>query len=357
MEKENRLFIPATNLQAYLKCGILGFSGSGKTFTGTKIAIGLYEFMKAKKPVYFIDTETGSDFVKPLFDEKKIPLQVAKTRAFSDLLEGVREAEKNASILIIDSITHFWNELMESFVKKKEIKRILFHHWLPLKQEWRVFTDLFINSTLHILMIGRAGWEYSYEEDDEGTKELTKTGTKMKAEGEMGYEPSLLVEMEHLKAEIGKIGAGLIHRAWIVKDRTNTIQGKFFDNPDFPVFLPHINCLNIGGKHSGVDITRNSTALFDGPNSGSNIHKRREIAKESIENELVKQWPGQDKESKLAKIRVLEEVFGTNSWTAVSDIHPDKLEEGLLMIKKSPVLKDIAQKMDVKPIKEKEKGK
>jgi hypothetical protein len=44
-----------------------------------------------------------------------------------------------------------------------------------------------------VIICGRAGYEYDYFEDDEGKKQLEKTGIKMKAETEMGFEPSLLV--------------------------------------------------------------------------------------------------------------------------------------------------------------------
>jgi len=332
-----KLFKKATNQQACLKCGLLGFSGAGKTFTATKIAIGLHKLIKSNKPVYFLDTETGSDWVKPIFDQEKIDLQIAKTRAFSDLLEGIKEAEKNASILIIDSISHFWTELLEAFMKKKEIKRMFFQHWLPVKQEWRIFTDLFINSSLHILMVGRAGWEYDYQEDSEGVKELIKTGTRMKTEVETAFEPSLLIEMEKIKADIGKIGSGLVHRAWVIKDRSDQIQGKFFDNPGFEQFLPHINRLNIGGEHFGVDTKRDSTALFDSSNSGSNIYKRREIAMENIEQEMILRWPGSSVDMKTAKINIMEKLFGTKSWSALKDFHPDRLESALAKLKEIPV--------------------
>jgi len=95
---------------AYLKMGLYGAAGSGKTFTASDIAIGLHRFTEAKKPIYFIDTETGSDFVLEKFKKAKIKLLVAKSRAFKDLVAGVDEAEKKGSIILIDSITHFWND-------------------------------------------------------------------------------------------------------------------------------------------------------------------------------------------------------------------------------------------------------
>lgn len=61
---------------------------------------------------------------------------------------------------------------------------------------WAQFTETFLNSKAHIILCGRAGNTSEYQEkEDGGKKELISTGTKMKAESEMGYEPSLLVEM------------------------------------------------------------------------------------------------------------------------------------------------------------------
>jgi hypothetical protein len=44
--------------------------------------------------VFFLDTETGSDWVKPQFEVAGIPLFTAKTRAFKDLRAAVKEARE-----------------------------------------------------------------------------------------------------------------------------------------------------------------------------------------------------------------------------------------------------------------------
>jgi hypothetical protein len=96
------LFTRAENTQAYLKMGLMGLAGSGKTFTASQTAVGLVAFLRERKlpegdrPVYFADTETGSSYVKHHFDKAKIELFTSKTRAFSDLVALVNEAEKNA---------------------------------------------------------------------------------------------------------------------------------------------------------------------------------------------------------------------------------------------------------------------
>lgn len=329
---------PATNESAFLKCGILGFAGTGKTFTATRLAIGLSKFIDSKKPISFIDTETGSDFVLHQFKNQKIELLTAKTRAFVDLLQITKEAARISDILIIDSITHFWDELCAAYLKKSERKRLRVWDWAPIKAEWHQFTELYLNSKLHIIMNGRAGWIYSDRENDEGVTETAKTGTKMKVETDLGYEPRLLIEMEKTTPGDGRIGQKFVNRAWILKDCFDQINGKFFDNPKFDDFLPHIKLLNIGGTHSGIDTSHSSQKLFDGPDSRNLWFKRREIALENIQNEMTKRWPGRTSADQKMKIATFEKIFNTASWVAISDKTPEELEGGLMLLKEIPIV-------------------
>lgn len=324
---------PASNEQAYLKAGYLGFAKSGKTHTAAKQAIGLHKFIQSKKPVAFIDTETGSSYVLPMFQRDGIELLTAKSRAFVDLLSVGREAEKTCDILLIDSITHFWTEIVRAYMNKNNRKRLRVQDWGPIKEEWQAFTDFYINSKLHIFMCGRAGNEYDFKEDEDGVTEIRKTGIKMKAESDMSFEPSLLIEMEKVRSKDGSSGQAITHRAWIIGDRFDVLTGKSFDNPGFEQILPHVKMLNLGGTHVGIDVERTSEGMFEGPESRSDIFKRREIALECIQNEITKKISGRTAQDQKDKIKILEDVFGSNSWTAISDLHPDKLESGLIKLK------------------------
>jgi len=315
---------------AYLKLGIYGEAGSGKTFTSTKVAIGLAEFIKSKKPVAFADTETGSDFVQPAFKAAGFNLVVAKTRAFADLLGIIDEAAKECDILIIDSVTHFWNELIDAYLKKNEKKRLTLRDWQPLKQTWREFTDRFVNSKLHIIMCGRSAdkWE-EVEDPDDGSKELRKVGTKMRTETEMSYEPSLLVEMEAVQLS-ARIGGQYVHRAYVKKDRFDVLDGQVFDNPGFETFLPHIRLLNLGGEHKAIEADRNSQDMFERGDTGEQRRLHKEIMLEKITNEIKKMYPGQSERDKTERIALLERTFGSNSWTEISTYNRlEQLEEGL----------------------------
>ena len=132
------LFAPAESTTAHLKAGFMGKQGAGKTMTGALLALGLIKHLKALgvpyavKPVAFFDTETGSDWLIPVFREAGIPLMVAKRRSFADLIAAVKWAEQNASALIIDSITHPWRELQESYLKKKQRSFLQIDDWAYL---------------------------------------------------------------------------------------------------------------------------------------------------------------------------------------------------------------------------------
>ncbi len=328
------LFNTATNSQAYLKAGFMGFAGDGKTYTATKLAIGLVQMMRDRgleagdKPVLFLDTETGSDWVQPQFEAAGIELMTAKTRAFIDLIEAIKEAEKTGSILLIDSISHFWRDLTESYAKRKNRTRGLqFQDWAWLKQEWGRFTDLFVNSKVHIIMCGRAGYEYDFFEQDGGKKELQKTGVKMKAETETGYEPSILVLMAKKRdMETGEVW----REGSILKDRAALIDGKTFKNPTFEDFLPHIDFLNLGGEHVGVDTSRNSESLVrpDGKPQWQFDKEQKEIALDEI-SEIIKEHHGsQSKDDKAARADLMEHAFGTRSWKRIETLPRDAVERG-----------------------------
>ncbi|WP_313064711.1 AAA family ATPase [Achromobacter animicus] len=320
------LFQRATNTQAYLKAGIMGFAGDGKTYTASEIAIGLVELMRQRElpagnnPVMFLDTETGSDWVKPRFDAAHIELFTAKTRAFVDLLTAVREAESSGSVLLIDSISHFWRNLTEEYAQRKNRKRGLeFQDWAWLKAEWGKFTDLFVNSKCHIIMCGRAGYEYDFFENESGKKELTKTGVKMKAETETGYEPSILILMEKNQELVEGGGTRVWRTATVLKDRSTRIDGKTFENPTFRDFLPHIEFLNLGGEHLGIDTSRTSEELFaeDGEPRWQKEKRMKEIALDEIAEIIGKHHPGQSADAKKAKGDLLEDVFGSRSWERI----------------------------------------
>ena len=348
----------AESTMAFFKCGILGFPGSGKTYTASLLAIGICKAVKNNKIAYF-DTETGSDFLLPKLKQEDIEVFQVKSRSFNDILEVIKECEQeNIAVLIIDSITHVWRDLCESYDKKLNRKgRLQFQDWAIIKGEWKQYTDYFVNSKIHIIVCGRAGYEYDFDFNEDGTKDLIKTATKMKVETEFAFEPSLVIEMERtsetkeeLKEHLGKTdkkskeakqthkpqtGSKWIHRAYVLKDRTDTMNGEIFDYPTFDNFLPHFKALNIGGEHLGVDTSRTSEDRFDkeGKPQWKRDQERATIALEEIKAEVDKYMPSNSAVEKKAKIYLAQLVFGTASGAALEKMSADQLSQGLKRIK------------------------
>lgn len=328
------LLKPAVNQTAFLKAGFFGFQGSGKTYTACEIAIGLCHLIKNHK-VAFFDTEAGSDYMIPKFKKAELELFVHKGRAFKDLCSIVREAEKNGfGVLIIDSISHVWREIQDAYKTRIKRDRLYMQDWGSIKGQWQEFTDLFLNSHLHIIMLGRAGFEYDNEvNEDTHKKELVKVGTKMKVEAEMGYEPSLLIEMEAILDE--KAGR-FAHIATILKDRSDLMNGQSLRNPKFADFKPIIEFLNLGGEHVAVDTQRSSVELFKNPDySYEELKKKRAIALEELQEALVLSGlDGRSNEAVIKRTTLLKDVFGSSSKTYIDEKVPfDKLIAGVQDIK------------------------
>jgi hypothetical protein len=327
------LFKKAEMQTAYLKMSLYGGAGSGKTYTSSQIAIGFARHIekatKKRPPVLFLDTEKGSDWVIPMFDGAGIELQTAKTRAFVDLKAAVGEAESAGAILLIDSATHFWRELCNTALeqkrkyKKDQNARLEMPDWNRLKTTWEEFTTSYLNAKAHIIVCGRAGSVYEfYENEETHKKEMIEVGTKMAAEKNFAYEPSLLVEMFSDQVKASKRGAKkVMNRALVLKDRAHVLNGREFQEPKFEHFMPHIQRLNIGGEDKGIDQTRNSAALF--PKDERNDSRfDRDILLEEIEAVMLEHYPSRSAADVQAKADLLKTFFGTTSWTEVSKKMP-----------------------------------
>lgn len=326
----------------FLKAGFQGFNKGGKTYTAALLAIGTRKFFDLKGPIAFFDTETGSEYVAQMIRrETGMDLVGIRSRSIDDLLTAGKECiDGGISVLIVDSMTHIWRDVLDAYLNRvNEVRKaknlparsnMEFQDWGPVKAKFAKWTDFYINAPLHIVICGRAGYDYDYETDEEtGKKTLVKTGVKMKTEGEFGYEPSLLVEMERVQ-NLGGDGHRFTHRATVLGDRFNVIDGRSAMNPDFEFFRPFLECLK-PGAHAAVDMTMKTDPEVD-PEGDSAWHREkreRAILCEEIQGEILKAWPGQTAVEKAAKAKALEDAFGTRSWTKVENTNAERLRAGL----------------------------
>lgn len=338
--------------QGYLKAGFLGFQKAGKTFTSAKLACGVKKFFNLPGPIAFFDTESGAGYIREMVEaESGQQLMCVASHSFDDLcITGQECLTEGISVLIVDSVTHIWRELCDAHLKAVNKKKedfcrnkgykftpkqsLEFQDWSHVKKVWNKWTDFYINSKLHIIICGRAGYEYDMQSNEEtGKKELVKTGIRMKTEGEFGFEPSLLVEME--RDQIPENGSfKMIRRATVIGDRFHIIDGSTCIDPDFEFFKPHIAKL-APTKHTTIDTTVHTDVgpVDSGFDPMTNERRKKDIALEEIENTIKLMHPSQREEDKTAKIKLVEKVFNTKSWKAVECMDLVTLENGLKFLK------------------------
>lgn len=266
MSLEDNFFIDLANDKPYLKAAFEGFQGAGKTYTAALLIIGLYHRVGSTKPVVIFDTENASMFLRRLFHKNNINVLVKKSESLADLKEVMRRMNDGLSdFLLIDSITHVWNNFTEAYRRKVNRKRLEFHDWNVIKPAWRSeFVIPFVHNPYHIIMLGRAGYEYDSEINEETKKrEIYKSGIKMKAEGETGFESDLLVLMSVMQEMEGNKVGRVYRQATIIKDRSMLIDGKVFENPTYEDFAPFVEFIldNPTERHV-VPAERDAAALL-----------------------------------------------------------------------------------------------
>jgi hypothetical protein len=338
--------------QGYLKAGFLGFQKSGKTYTATLLAIGTREHFGLDGPIAMFDTEGGAEYIAKMVRERTgKDLIGMRSRSFDDLCNMAEECvAEGVSVLVADSMTHVWRELCDAYMKqvndqirrtneryskKRPLRqRLEFQDWAHVKGIWSRWTDFYTNSALHIVICGRAGFEYDMQESQEtGRKELVKTGIKMKTEGEFGFEPSLLVEMDREQEPDGDGGFVLRRRATVLGDRFGVIDGATTIDPTFDFFAPHV-CELTAGAHAAVDTRiKTDVGIEDNEDEWTPEKKLRVILCEEIQGELVATYPGQKADDKKAKADLIHQAFGTRSWTRVESMDSERLRQGLTDIR------------------------
>lgn len=335
MKKYNDFFEDLTNDMPFVKIGIEGFSGTGKTFLATDLAIGLHKKIGSTKPIVIYDTEKAFRALTDVFRDAGVPVKIKKSRSLTDLSTTFDACESGYSdILIVDSITHVWEEFKNAYLAnkskryKRKITKLAFNDWGYLKPEWKKrFSDRVVNGSLHIIFTGRAGYEYDHEEDEETGKmtELKKTGIKMKAESETAYEPDVLVLVERHEEVLGK-EKNIWRTASILKDRYRIIDGKTFKNARYKDFAPMIEKA-LDGKYAAQ--SQETPDRFDELDSKNKEWiKRRDVAIEEIEATFPQLGLGTGAADKKIKIDIMEHIFSSKSWTKIKSYKVDDLEAG-----------------------------
>jgi hypothetical protein len=331
------MFKKLENNRPFLKMAFEGFAGDGKTYTSVEVAIGIHKLIRSTKPIALFDTEKALKALNWRFAESGIEAVVNdEQRSLAALSQAIKWCEEGgADILVIDSITHVWEEYLRAYMEEKRRTRLEFQDWGVIKPKWKQeFSTPFVMAKCHIIFTGRAGYEYETEiikeEGKKDRKEIHKSGIKMKAENETAFEPDLLVLMEK-KQEILTDKKRIWREATVIKDRTTQIDGKTFDNPSFNDFYPAVKVLLDGVLREQIGAKIPDT-FEEFESKYSNVIKEREVMVKEIEGCFELMGLGTGATDKQVKAWTLKEVYGVNSIEMVEKKANPIIKEGLKVI-------------------------
>ena len=220
------------SLKAALKMGLYGPAGSGKTFTSLLIAEGLAQH--TGKRVAYCDTEFGTAFYGQSVPQRSIhpeafDFDVLHTKSITEALDALNQIDPDCyGVIVIDSITHLWDACRNAYTgRQTKIGSIPMHAWSAIKRPYKQLMHCLLSSPLHVLICGRQGIDYG---EDEASGELKSLGFRMRAEGETGYEPDVLLRMESHRSAKNKFAIPVAH---VEKDRTGVLAGQTITWPSF----------------------------------------------------------------------------------------------------------------------------
>ena len=324
----------------FIKASFGGFQGSGKSRTSSDFIIGVYKQLKLTKPILIIDNEKGSRFLIKLFQKAGIKAIAKDTKRLADVIQAFDFlSKKEIDFLFIDSLTKIYYQYVKDYKIKNRKERMFLNDWGALLPAWQEeFSDKFVEVEGNIVFTGRGGFEYDKENDevdDQGKViqkgQFVKSGVKMKIAGETPYETDLNVWMQ-LEKELDKEGRPVQKNVgYVLKDRSDTINGKRFEFPSYKSFKPVINFI-LGlpiGEVSGETFSNNLT-----PGNDSDYFERKlrqQIEMENISGIFDKNGLGdtRSKADKQIKAVIIEKIFGTTSQTEIS-----KMDHKLLKTKR-----------------------
>ena len=311
----------------FIKASFGGFQGSGKTRTATEFIIGAYKDMKCTKPILCLDNEKGSRFLIPIFKKAGIKALVKDTVNLADVIQAF-EFLKNGEIdfLFIDSLTKIYYKFVKDYKQKNRKSFMALNDWGKLLPAWQEeFSDRFVNTEGNIVFTGRGGFEYNKEDDttdDEGKViekgSFVKSGFKMKIAGETPYETDLNVWMQ-LEKSIKDNKPKQTNVAYVLKDRSDTINGKVYEMPKYRNFRAVIRFI------LGLPIGEIQQETFNenfAPGDDRDYFERKQkqkIALEKIAAVFDKNGLGdaRAKADKQLKALIIEKIFGTTSHTEI----------------------------------------
>lgn len=230
-------FKKATKEQSKLRLALFGPSGAGKTYTALRIATGL------GIPIAFIDTERGS--ASKYADRFDFDVLELEDKTIGGYVEAIKAAAQGGyPSLVIDSLSHGWQELLEEIdrLAKAKYKGNTWSAWSEGTPMQRRLVNAILDYPGHVLATMRSKTEWTTQEVN-GRKQPVRVGLAPESGKGIEYEFDMLIEMstEHIGA--------------VLKDRTGKYQDKLIEKPDEDFGRELLAWLSTGEKPAPARIT------------------------------------------------------------------------------------------------------
>jgi ABC-type dipeptide/oligopeptide/nickel transport system ATPase component len=212
------MFEQATKERTYLRAALFGPSGSGKTKSALRIATGIASVVGGE--IAFIDSERRS--ARKYSDEFKFKVCDIDDRSIAGYVKAMTAASQiSASILIIDSLSHPWEELLGEVDRLANAKYSgnNFRAWAEGTPKQRQFIEALLSFPGHVIGTMRSDTDWVIDNNN-GRMRPTKVGLKPRQGKGIEYEFDMLLEIS------------TEHVATITKDRTGKFQDKTIEKPD-----------------------------------------------------------------------------------------------------------------------------
>jgi len=209
-------FKKATKAAAKLRAAIFGPSGAGKTYTSLRVAAGL---AGDGGRVAVIDTERGS--ASKYADRFSFDVLELEDQSIDGYVAAIRDAgTAGYSVLVIDSLSHGWQTLLEEVEKlaKTKYRGNTWSAWSEGTPLQRRLVQAILTYPGHVIATMRSKTEWTTV-DNNGKKTPQRVGLAPEQGKGVEYEFDLLVEIS------------TEHIANVIKDRTGKFQDKLIDKP------------------------------------------------------------------------------------------------------------------------------
>lgn len=203
------MFTKAERSRVFLKLGLMGASGSGKTYSALLLAKGIAKGGK----IAVIDTENGSaSLYSDLFEFDVC--NIGADSGTAKYIEAIEAAEAAGyAAIVIDSFTHPWKHLLDQKEKldARQGRQNHYTNWGPIKAEADKLKGCILQSKIHVICCMRAKAEYLQEDG-----KVKKVGLAAIQEPDVEYEFTTVFQL------------AMDHNAKQTKDRTGIFGERIF---------------------------------------------------------------------------------------------------------------------------------